>query len=225
MSRLAVLSLALVAILAAAAARAEEGAIAQGGKLFGACAACHSLAPDRNMTGPSLAGVWGRKAGGLKSFERYSPAVSGSDVVWNEETLDRWLQSPAGFIPGNSMSFAGISDAGQRAALIGFLKEASTGRLWLPAAMTASPVEDLKKLGREHRIEAIRYCRDAYKVTTADGRTADFWEANLRFKTDSSDAGPLAGKPIIMRAGMMGDRASVFFAAPGEISTFVKHQC
>jgi len=53
----------------------------------------------------------------------------------------------------------------------------------------------------------------------------NFWEANLRFKTDSSDAGPAAGKPVIMRAGMMGDRASVFFAAPDEISAFIKHRC
>jgi cytochrome c len=225
MSRLAVLFLALVTIMAAAIARADEGATAQGAKLFGACTACHSLAPDRNMTGPSLAGVWGRKAGSLKSFERYSPALKGSDVVWGEETLDQWLRSPAGFIPGNSMTFAGISDARQRAELIAFLKEASSGRVRLPAAMTAPPFEDLKKLGREHQVETIRYCHDTYTVTTADGHTADFWEANLRFKTDSSGTGPLAGKPIITPAGMMGDRASVFFAAPEEIGAFVKHQC
>ena len=37
----------------------------EGAQLYRACAACHSLTPDRNMTGPSLAGVWGRKAGSL----------------------------------------------------------------------------------------------------------------------------------------------------------------
>ena len=63
------------------------------------------------------------------------------------------------------------------------------------------------------------------ELLAADGKTADFWEANLRFKTDASSTGPLAGKPVIMPAGMMGDRASVFFAAPGEISTFIKQQC
>jgi cytochrome c len=62
-------------------------------------------------------------------------------------------------------------------------------------------------------------------VTTADGQTTDFWEVNLRLKTDSSDTGPLAGKPVILPAGMMGDRASVFFATPDEISTFIKQQC
>ena len=42
--------------------------------LFAACAACHSLEPDRSMTGRSLAGLWNRKAGSLASFPRYSSA-------------------------------------------------------------------------------------------------------------------------------------------------------
>ncbi len=196
-----------------------------GAKAFRVCAACHSFGADVNMTGPSLAGVWGREAGSLKSFDRYSPALKSSGAVWNQKTLDAWLQSPAAFIPRNNMNFPGIPDARQRADLIAFLEAASTGQLRLPAAMTASPFEDLKKLGADHQVEAIRYCRDTYRVTTADGRTADFWEANLRFKIDSSGTGPLPGKPVIMPAGMMGDRGSVFFAAPAEISTFIKHQC
>lgn len=177
------------------------------------------------MTGPSLAGVWGREAGSLKSFDRYSPALKSSGAVWSQKTLDAWLQSPAPFIPGNNMNFPGIPDARQRADLIAFLEAASTGQIRLPTAMTASPFEDLKKLGADHQVEAIRYCRDTYHVTTADGRSIDFWEANLRFKTDSSDTGPPPEKPVIMPAGMMGDRASVFFASPNEISGFIKHQC
>jgi cytochrome c len=226
MSRLTALlfSLAMTTAAAGALAQMPAGDAAQGVKLFGACAACHSLLPDRNMTGPSLAGIWGRKAGSLKSFERYSPALKSSDVVWVEKTLDAWLKSPAGFIPGNSMAFPGISDAPQRADLIALLKEASTGRLPLPAAMTRPPFEDLKLLGPDHQVKAIRYCHDTYQVTTADDKTADFSESNLRFRTDSSAAGPHTEKPVIIPTGMMGDRASVFFAAPDEIGTFVKHQ-
>jgi cytochrome c len=52
----------------------------------------------------------------------------------------------------------------------------------------------------------------------------DFVEANLRFKVDSRDSGPLPGKPVILATGMMGDRASVIFASPTEISAFIKHQ-
>ena len=223
-----VLPLMLTLLIAASAASAEgqiPAGAEQGMKLFGACAACHSLVPDRNMTGPSLAGIWGRKAGSLDSFDRYSPALKSSAVVWDGKTLDAWLTSPAAFIPGNRMNFPGMPNASQRAGVIAFLKGASAGELRLPAAMTRPPFKDLKKLGPVRQVKAIGYCRDTYRVATADGRTAEFWEANLRFKTDSSETGPLPGKPVILPAGMMGDRASVFFAGPDEFSTFIKHQC
>ncbi len=214
---------------AGAAGDAEKGAA-----LFRACVACHSLKPDRNMTGPSLAGVWRRKAGTLASFERYSPALKSAEVVWDETSLDAWLKSPAGFIPHNRMVFPGIPDARQRADLTAFLKQASAGEASAAAAgkgsreavkAASSDFQDLKKLGPDRQVQAIRYCHDTYHVTTADGQTADFWETNLRFKTDSSETGPHPGKPAIMPAGMQSDRASVFFAAPDEISTFIKHQC
>ena len=172
------------------------------------------------MTGPSLHGVWGRKAGSLNSFDRYSPALKSSGIVWDEKSLDAWLKSPQSLVPGNRMIFAGIPDAKDRDDLIAFLKIASAG-----SAVHARGFQDLKKLGADRQVQSIRYCRDTYHVTTANGQTNDFWEANLRFKTDSSNTGPVAGKPVILRAGMVGDRASVFFAAPDEISTFIKHQC
>jgi cytochrome c len=71
----------------------------------------------------------------------------------------------------------------------------------------------------------IRYCGDTYKVTTADGKTREFWERNLRFKTDSSEDGPEKGAPAIVGAGMMGDRADVIFASPEDISAYVEKKC
>jgi cytochrome c len=225
-----VLAAIVVATAFAAHAETPPGDAGRGARLYGACAACHSLEPDRNMTGPSLAGVWGRKAGSVESFDRYSPALKAVNVVWSESTLDQWLKSPAQFIPNNHMTFAGIPNPQQRADLIAFLKEASSEHTTSAGQAQGMPgmasrFQDLKKLGPDHQVRAIRYCRDTYHVATADGKSTDFWEANLRFKTDSSDSGPSSGKPVIMPAGMMGDRASVFFAAPEEIGTFIQHQC
>jgi cytochrome c len=62
-------------------------------------------------------------------------------------------------------------------------------------------------------------------VTTADGKTRAFWERNLRFRTDSSKDGPEKGSPAIMPAGMIGDRASVIFAALEEINKMIEAQC
>ena len=202
-----------------------------GAQLFGNCAACHSLVANKNMTGPSLAGVWGRKAGGLASFERYSPGLKSSKVIWDANTLDAWLKDPAAFVPGNYMTFRGIDDLKARTDLIAFLKDAGTGRMVTTADSSGgmmgmmSGLKDLKKIDPERHVRAIRLCRDSYFVTESDGKIAVFWEPNLRFETDSSALGPLRGKPAIMPAGMMGDRASVIFAAPEEIGAFIKHQC
>src|SRR5262245_49034876 len=87
------------------------------------CAPCHSLEPDHNMTGPSLAGLWGRKAGSLPSFDRYSDALKASGIIWEDRSLDAWLTDPDRMVPDNAMPFNGIDDAHARADLLAFLKE------------------------------------------------------------------------------------------------------
>lgn len=62
-------------------------------------------------------------------------------------------------------------------------------------------------------------------MTTADGKTHAFWDHSLRFETDASSYGPTSGTPAMLPAGMMGDRATIVFAKPDEISPFVKQQC
>ena len=213
--------------LLGASTRAEAaGNPVRGEHYFQACAACHSLAPNHNMTGPSLAGVISRKAGTLASFQRYSQALKSSDVVWDEKTLDAWLTNPSGFIPGSTMTFQGIGQAAIRADLIAYLNGAMTLAPQEQGLAAGAPGdEDLKKLGPESKVRSITYCPDTYSVTTADGQTKLFWERNLRFKTDSSVIGPEKGAPAITGAGMQGDRASVIFSTPEEIGPFIKRQC
>jgi cytochrome c len=231
--KLRTLSIILGAMMVTAAAHAQSpsGTVKRGAQLFGDCAACHSLTPNRNMTGPSLAGVWERKAGTLASFDRYSPEIKSSGATWDAKMLNAWLTNPAKLIPGNFMTFPGIADPVARADLIAFLKDASAR----PAApsdmaggmggMMGGGMKDLKKVGRERQVRAIRLCRDSYFVTKADGKISAFWEPNLRFETDTSELGPPKDAPAIMPAGMMGDRATIIFAAPEEIGRFIKHQC
>lgn len=91
--------------------------------------------------------------------------------------------------------------------------------------MRSPEMQNLKKLDPERQVTAIRYCGDTYRVTTANGKLPPFWEVNLRFKTDASDKGPEKDKPAVMPAGMMGDRASIIFADPAEISAFIEKTC
>lgn len=194
----------------------------RGAQAFRACAACHTLEPGRNLTGPSLANLFGRKAGTVPGFLRYSDALQRSGVTWNEQTLDSWLRDPEKFIPGNDMTFPGIKDDKARRDLIAYLKAADT----TPGMQRMSPrMPNLKKAKPDSIVKAIRHCGDTYFVTTEDGKTEKIWEFNLRFKTDTSDTGPAPGRPVLIGVGMRGDRAAIIFAGPSEIGALVKEQC
>lgn len=220
---------ALLAALFLAAPAFGAGDPTRGAKVFGACAACHSLRSGEHLTGPSLAGIFDHRAGAVEGFMRYSEALRKADVTWNEKTLDAWIVDPAKFIPGNFMTFRGLRDPGQRADLIAFLKnpkiseESSGGGM---GGMMATPrLESLRDLEPQARVTSIRYCQDSYFVSLATGKTFPFWELNLRFKTNGTAEGPMPGKPVILRSGMQGDRASIVFASPDEISKFIKKRC
>jgi len=221
-------------------AMAQSGDASRGEHDFRACAPCHSLVPDRNMTGPSLASLWGRKAGTLPSFDRYSDALKSSDIIWDDQSLDKWLTDPARMVPDNGMPFEGIDDARARADLLAFLKGATkpgaaserTAQAQrdgmggaMGGMMGGGPDPNLKKLEPSMEVRTITYCRDTYRVTTADGKTRAFWERNLRLKTDAGKDGPQKGVPALVAAGMMGDRADVIFAAPEEISKTIETRC
>jgi cytochrome c len=221
-SRRAAASVGLIAFAAASIAFGA-GDPKRGAKVFGNCVACHTFERGRHLSGPSLASLWRRKAGGAPGFHRYSDALKRSDFVWNEETLDAWLRSPRALVPGNSMRFEGIPDEQVRADLVAFLKAASEGK----AARVPKPptLPDLGKPPPIAAITAIRYYGDSYFVTNARGQTAAYWEFNLRFKTDSSASGPAKGRPVMVGQGMQGDRAQIVFSEPREISSFIKEAC
>ena len=115
-------TLALTSLLAAAAH--AEGDASRGEARFQECAACHRLQAGTNEVGPSLHGIFSRKAGELTDF-RYSPAMKRSGIAWTAETLDRYIADPQGFIPANRMPYAGISNASDRADLIAYLQKAT----------------------------------------------------------------------------------------------------
>lgn len=97
-----------------AAADAKPAAFAQ-------CAACHSTEKGKNLVGPSLFGVIGRKAGTEAGFA-FSDANKNSGLTWDEKTLDTYLTNPMKMVPGTKMTFAGLTDAAQRKEVIDYLK-------------------------------------------------------------------------------------------------------
>ena len=101
-----------------------DGDLARGEVRFQECAACHKLDAGSNGVGPSLHGVFERKAGELADF-RYSPALKRSGISWSPQTLEAYLTDPQALVPGNRMPYAGMADPQGRADLIAYLAKAS----------------------------------------------------------------------------------------------------
>ena len=114
---------ALSVLLLLGAARAD-GDAARGEARFQDCAACHKVEAGANNVGPSLHGIFTRKAGEIADF-RYSPAIKRSGIVWTLETLDKFITDPQALVPGNRMPYAGMANASDRADLIAYLIKAS----------------------------------------------------------------------------------------------------
>jgi len=87
---------------------------------FAVCSSCHAVAPGRHGVGPSLAGIWGRKAASTPGYA-YSNALKSSGIVWNAQTLDTWLTAPMKMVPGTKMVI-GVPNAEGRKAVIDYLE-------------------------------------------------------------------------------------------------------
>jgi cytochrome c len=87
---------------------------------FSRCAGCHSTQAGQNKIGPSLAGVFDHASGSVPGYN-YSAAMKNAHLVWDEQTLDKFLQNPGGLVRGTKM-FATAPDSGMRQRIIAYLK-------------------------------------------------------------------------------------------------------
>lgn len=88
------------------------------------CRSCHSLTRGEVLEGPSLAGIFGRRAGSLMEYN-YSETMRNANIIWTEDSLDEYLASPLTSMgSGIDMMAHGVSNDEDRADLIEFLKHA-----------------------------------------------------------------------------------------------------
>ncbi len=119
------LGLAIAVALAGGSAFAGAGDPVKGEKVFKKCKACHTVKPGKHKVGPSLAGVFGRKAGTAEGFKKYK-GLKGADWTWDEASLEEYLADPKKFVKkqgakGTSMAFK-LKKAAQRTDVIAYLK-------------------------------------------------------------------------------------------------------
>lgn len=98
----------------------------RGAEVFRACAVCHTLRPDdENRAGPTLYGVFGRKAGTAPGYN-YSAAFRQLDITWTADTISKLFEiGPQAYTPGTKMPEQTVGNAQDRAALITFLERAT----------------------------------------------------------------------------------------------------
>jgi cytochrome c len=120
---LAMRLLCAAALAIAASAAQADGDAARGEKKFEECHACHSLDRNAESVGPSLYGVFERKAGTSTDF-RFSPAMKRSGITWTPGTLETFIADPQSAVPANRMPYAGMPDAGDRADLVAYVQKA-----------------------------------------------------------------------------------------------------
>jgi cytochrome c len=117
----AILAAVVVGVAAAPGLAADAG---RGEQLFVECASCHTLEKGVHNVGPSLSGLFQRKAGAFDDY-RYSPAMKRSNITWTVEELDKFIADPQMIVPANRMPYAGMTDATDRADLIAYLQKAA----------------------------------------------------------------------------------------------------
>ena len=108
-------------LLTAGMARAQDAAA--GEKVFAQCRACHQIGETaKNLIGPKLNGVIGRKAGSVEGFA-YSAANKNSGLTWDEATFTDYIHDPRAKIPGTKMTFAGLKNEQQIKDLLVYLEQ------------------------------------------------------------------------------------------------------
>lgn len=105
------------------AALADDDLI-KGAQTFKKCMACHSIADKTNKVGPSLLGVVDRKVAIFEGYN-YSDSMkeyAATGAIWDEATLNKYLENPKAVVAKTKMAFAGLKDEAERKALIAYLK-------------------------------------------------------------------------------------------------------
>jgi cytochrome c len=111
--------------------------VAKGEAIFKKCVACHTIASGgANGIGPNLYATLGKPLASHAGFA-YSDALKSKGGNWTFEAMNEWLTNPKKYAPGNKMTFAGLGNPEERAAVLLYINSQGSN-LPLPAAPVAA---------------------------------------------------------------------------------------
>ncbi len=115
-------------LLPAGLAHAQDGDPKAGERVYRACRACHVVDKEQNRVGPHLVGLIGRPVASVEGYS-YSDAMTawGEGKTWDEELFLTYIEQPQDIVKGTKMAYRGVKDAGDRADLLAYLKQAGAG--------------------------------------------------------------------------------------------------
>ena len=175
--------------------------------LFRVCRACHGIDEGAAQTlGPNLRGVVGRPVASAEGYGRYSPAMASSGGTWTVERLDRYLHRPAEEVEGTNMVFPGITDAGERADIIAWLRVISGSPSTPAGSHTEAPADavpahetgdaDFGLLVAADGADATHaYCTVCHseRIVAQQGLTREDWVETLEYMVDEHGMAPIEG--------------------------------
>jgi cytochrome c len=112
----------------------QTASVQKGEQAAKKCGACHDFTKGGpNKVGPNLFGIVGDKKGEGRGFN-FSAALKAKGGTWSIDDLNKFIDSPKGFVPGTAMGFAGIQKDSERADVIAYLNSLSDNPAPLPTA-------------------------------------------------------------------------------------------
>ncbi|MCC5997322.1 MAG: cytochrome c family protein [Oceanicaulis sp.] len=140
------------------------------------CVACHTFGQGgASGTGPNMWDVMGRTVASVSGFN-YSNAMTeyGSDGTrWLYQNMYEYLENPRRYVPGTSMSFAGLRSQDDRINIIAYMRSQSDDPMDLPEPLPEEPEAEAEMAEAEAEADAERVAEADETGDEADDEAAD----------------------------------------------------
>lgn len=117
-------AIAIVALVAGTGGAFAQGDAVRGeAKFTERCSVCHSIGDGAAKNAPTLNNIIGRPAASIEGFSYSDGMIEAAQagVVWDVDTLTKFITKPRSVVNGSNMSFTGLRNPDDVADVIAYL--------------------------------------------------------------------------------------------------------